>query len=149
MYSLELPRWGNSSEYTQHTISWQNKKISLNICFLELAKNFVGTQKWVGISHGKRAIRVWAIEVWLYVVVFIRSTLVKIFAWDHLLSRAMLIIWILSYQANSCTRDPDQLGSMQREKIYNWDSAWQNQQNGMCTQRKIHPVWWESSLCTQ
>ena len=40
VYSLEPPRWGDSNEYTQHTISWWNKKISLNICFLELAEEF-------------------------------------------------------------------------------------------------------------
>ena len=56
-----------SLEYTQHTISWWNKKISLNICFLELSEEFrIGTQKRVRISHGKWAIGVRAIEVRLY-----------------------------------------------------------------------------------
>ena len=40
MYSLELPRWGDSNEYTQHTIPWWNKKKSINICFLELLEEF-------------------------------------------------------------------------------------------------------------
>ena len=39
-------------------------KISLNICFLELSKNFIGKQR-VRISHGKRVI-VRAIEGLLY-----------------------------------------------------------------------------------
>ena len=42
------------------------RKNSLNICFLE---NFVGTQKRVRISHGKRAIGVRATEVRLYVFI--------------------------------------------------------------------------------
>ena len=33
MCSLELPRWGGSNEYTQHTKFMINKKISLNIWF--------------------------------------------------------------------------------------------------------------------
>ena len=37
---------------------------SLNICFLELSEDFVGTQKWVRIIQGKRVI-----EVLLYVFV--------------------------------------------------------------------------------
>ena len=36
--------------------------------FLSYRKNFVGTQKQVRISHGKRAIGVQAIEVRLYIV---------------------------------------------------------------------------------
>ena len=38
----------------------------LNICYLELSKNFVGTQKRVRISHDKRAIGVRTIAVRLY-----------------------------------------------------------------------------------
>ena len=40
VYSSESPRWGDSNEYTQHTISWKTKNISLNICFLELSEEF-------------------------------------------------------------------------------------------------------------
>ena len=72
MYSLESPQWGDSYEYTQHTISWYNKKFSLNICFLELAEGFRRDSKkkffLVRISHGKRVLGVWAIEVRLYIV---------------------------------------------------------------------------------
>ena len=39
------------------------KKISLNICFLEISEEICRTQKQVRISHGKRAIRIRAIEV--------------------------------------------------------------------------------------
>ena len=72
VYSLESPRWGDSGEYTQHTIPWYNKKKNkkkktLNIFFLSYWKDFVGTEKRVRIVHGKRAIRVRAIEVILYI----------------------------------------------------------------------------------
>ena len=53
-----------------HNIQFHDKnkkKKSLNICFLSYWKNFVGTEKRVRIIHGKRAIRVRAIEVILYV----------------------------------------------------------------------------------
>ena len=43
------------------------KKKYINICFLSYWKNFVGTEKRVRIIHGKRAIRVRAIEVILYI----------------------------------------------------------------------------------
>ena len=48
-----------------HNIQFRdkNEKISLYICFLSCRKNFVGTQKRVRISHGKRAIGVRANEV--------------------------------------------------------------------------------------
>ena len=68
VYSLESPHRGDSNEYTQHTISRQNKKIFLNICFLELSEEFPRTQKRVRISHGKRAIGVRAIEFRLYMI---------------------------------------------------------------------------------
>ena len=53
-----------------HNIQFHDK-ISLNSCFLELSKNFIGTQKWVHICHGKRVISVPAIEVRLYKAVTI------------------------------------------------------------------------------
>ena len=43
----------------------KNRKIFV---FLSYWKNFVGTEKRVRITHGKRVIRVRAIEVILYVV---------------------------------------------------------------------------------
>ena len=43
------------------------RKKSLNICFLQYWKNFVGTEKRVRIIQGKRAIRIRAIEVILYI----------------------------------------------------------------------------------
>ena len=51
-----------------HNIQFHDKirKKSLNICFLLCWKDFVGTEKRVRIIHGKRAIRVRAIEVILY-----------------------------------------------------------------------------------
>ena len=45
------------------------RKKSLNIFFLSYLKDFVGTEKRVQIIHGKRAIRVRAIEVILYITV--------------------------------------------------------------------------------
>ena len=44
-------------------IEKKNPKISLNICFLDISEKFLGTQKRVRISHGKRAIGVRAIEI--------------------------------------------------------------------------------------
>ena len=51
-----------------HNIQFYDKirKKSLNISFLELLEEFVGTEKRVRIIHGKRAICVRAIEVILY-----------------------------------------------------------------------------------
>ena len=52
-----------------HNIQFHDKirkKKSLNICFLELLGDFVGSEKRVRIIQGKRAIRVRAIEVILY-----------------------------------------------------------------------------------
>ena len=48
-----------------HNIQFQNKirKFPAILVFLSYRKNFVGTQKLVRISHGKRAIGVRAIEV--------------------------------------------------------------------------------------
>ena len=40
MYSLESPHWGDSNEYTQHTLSWLFHKITLNIFFLALSEEF-------------------------------------------------------------------------------------------------------------
>ena len=41
-----------------HNIQFHDKKISLNICFLELSEEFCRDSKLVRISHGKRAIGV-------------------------------------------------------------------------------------------
>ena len=51
-----------------HKIQFHDKirKKILIICFLELSKKIIGTQKRVRISHGKRVIGVRAIEVRLY-----------------------------------------------------------------------------------
>ena len=47
-------------------ISGDFPKISLNICFLELSKNCLGTRKRVGISKGKRAIGIRVIGILMY-----------------------------------------------------------------------------------
>ena len=49
---------------------------------------------------------------------------------------------------------PNGLSVPARGYIYNWAASWQNQQNGMCAERRlislgIHTVWSESSLCSQ
>ena len=51
-----------------HNIQFHDeiRKFSKIFFFLNYRKNFVGTQKRVRISHGKRGIRVRAIEVRLY-----------------------------------------------------------------------------------
>ena len=52
-----------------HKIQYHDKirKKSLNICFLSCWKDSVGTEKRVRIIQDKRAVRVRAIEVLLYV----------------------------------------------------------------------------------
>ena len=54
---------------SKHTIQFRDKiRIFSEIfVFLSYGKSFVGTQKRVRISHGKRAICVRAIEVRLYI----------------------------------------------------------------------------------
>ena len=51
-----------------HNIQFRDKmrKFPYIFVFLSCRKNFVGTQKRVRISHGKRAIGVRAVEVLLY-----------------------------------------------------------------------------------
>ena len=64
MFTLESPHRGDSNEYTQYTIININKKI---ILYLQLLAFFKGTQERVRNIRGKRAIRVRATEVLLYV----------------------------------------------------------------------------------
>ena len=55
---------------SKHNIQFHDKirKFLEILVFLSYRKNFVGTQKRVRISHGKRAIGVRAIEVRLYIM---------------------------------------------------------------------------------
>ena len=48
-----------------HKIQFHDKirKVPLIMVFMSYRKNFIGTQKQVRISHGQRAIGVWAIEI--------------------------------------------------------------------------------------
>ena len=72
-------QWGDSNEYTQHTIPWWNKKKNHQIfVFLSYWKNFVGTEKRVRIIHVKRAIRVPTIEVILYECAFRALRTIKV-----------------------------------------------------------------------
>ena len=66
VYSLESPH--EAILTSTHNIRFYDKirKFPLIFVFLSYRKNFVGTQKRVRISHGKRAIGVRAIEVRLY-----------------------------------------------------------------------------------
>ena len=75
VYSLESPRWGDSNEYTQHT--WRNKKKSVNICFVWAIGRMLWGLKKVRIIHGKRAIRVRAIEVIQYIDLLNLSWIIK------------------------------------------------------------------------
>ena len=54
-----------------HNIQFHDeiRKFPLNFVYLSYRKKFVGTQKLVRISHGKRVIGVGAIEVRLYIYV--------------------------------------------------------------------------------
>ena len=71
VYSLELPHWGNSNEYTQHTIIRKKiKKLSLNYSpFVSCPSPRINPQ-WLELPisrtnfHGPK--EVWAIEVLLY-----------------------------------------------------------------------------------
>ena len=80
VYSLESPRRGDSNEYIQHTISWSNKKTPYVFVFWSYRKNFVGTQKHVRISHGKRAIgvRAIAVQLYLFLLIFPRRSYVAV-----------------------------------------------------------------------
>ena len=60
MHSLELPRLGDSNEYTQQF---------LNICFLDLSEEICRDSKQVRIIQGKRAIGVRVVEVLLHSLV--------------------------------------------------------------------------------
>ena len=69
VFSLESPHWGDSNEYTQYTVFNIKKKITLNYMYPKAAAKgfFLGTQKRVRNSRGKRATSVRATEVLLYV----------------------------------------------------------------------------------
>ena len=56
-----------------------NPEIFLHVSFLSYRKNFLGTQKQVRISHGKRAIDVRVIEVLLFIVLYCCVALYCIF----------------------------------------------------------------------
>ena len=58
MFSLESPHRGDSNEYTQYTIFNIKKKNTLNYSKSTPVKFFLGTQKRVRNSRGKRAISV-------------------------------------------------------------------------------------------
>ena len=72
VFYLESPHRGNSNEYTQQTIIYIKKKISLNnpkynnVCSYGIL--FLRTQERVRNSRGKLAISVRATEVLLYFV---------------------------------------------------------------------------------
>ena len=67
MFLLESPHRGDSNEYTQYTIFYIKKKITLNHPKLSVMRFFSqGTQERVRNSGGKRAIGVRATEVLLY-----------------------------------------------------------------------------------
>ena len=66
MFSLELPQRGNSNEYTQYTISHNEKENHPKLSQMQLWDLFQATQEQVQNSCGKQAIIVRAIEVLLY-----------------------------------------------------------------------------------
>ena len=72
MFSLDSPHRGDSNEYTQHAIINIKKKITLNYPKYNNVSSYgifsLGTQERVRDSRGKRAIRVRATEVLLYIL---------------------------------------------------------------------------------
>ena len=78
VFSLETPHPGDSNEYTQHTISNLEKKITLIIpnIIMSAALGFFsqGTLERVGNSRHKRAISVRATDVLLYLQLVARET---------------------------------------------------------------------------
>ena len=60
MFSLELPRCGETNEYTQYTIFNIKKEITQNYPKSAAMGFFQGTQAQVRNSRGKRAISVGA-----------------------------------------------------------------------------------------
>ena len=72
VFSLDSPHRGDSNEYTQHAIINIKKKITLNYPKYNNVSSYgifsLGTQERVRDSRGKRAIRVRATEVLLYIL---------------------------------------------------------------------------------
>ena len=66
VFLLESPNWGDSNEYTQHTVFNIKRRIRLNYPKSAAKGFFLGTQEHVRNSCGKRAISVRATEVLLY-----------------------------------------------------------------------------------
>ena len=65
VFSLEMPKRGNSNKNTQYTIFNMKKKYTLNHPKSAAMGFFEGTQEQVRNSHGKHVISVPAIEVLL------------------------------------------------------------------------------------
>ena len=85
-----------------HNITFHDKirKKPLTVCFLELLEEFVETEKRVRIIHGKRAIRVRAIEVILYkgyVIVFLNIVMCFLFQRKKTTGRRIKLKDILSW----------------------------------------------------
>ena len=85
-----------------------NKKMSLNIFFLSCRMNFVGTQKRVRISNGKRDVGVRAIELRLYITLAMFSATVPRAAYKDARSFATFMSWFHhsadAHQQNQATR---------------------------------------------
>ena len=62
VFSIESPHRGDSNEYIQYTIFNMKKKNTINYLNLQLWDCFPGIQERARSNHGKRAIRVRAIE---------------------------------------------------------------------------------------
>ena len=65
-FSLESPHRGDSNEYSKRTIFSIRKKITINFPYLQPWNLFHGAQERVRNNQVKRAIRIRAIEVLLY-----------------------------------------------------------------------------------
>ena len=68
LFSLELPRRGDSNEYTQYTIFNIKEKITLNCPTFAVMGFFQGTQERVPNSGGQRATSVRAMGILLYLL---------------------------------------------------------------------------------
>ena len=68
VFSLKLPHWGDSNEYTQYTIFNIKKKITLNYPKSAAIWFFQRTEEWAWSNCGKQALSVWATDGLLYLV---------------------------------------------------------------------------------
>ena len=125
LYSLELPRWGDSNENTQHTFMLKKIKKIYLLCLLTSA---MINPHWLELPlsqthfHGSQGVR--AIEVRLYIYYIIFSHLYSGSKNLNQSARNSAVKWVFSFQNNPKILSPfsemdlDFLDCSGREKKY-------------------------------